>query len=305
MLLLGTACDPGVGYRDPCIDGHNFNVTITATCLAAGQEVRECTRCQYTVSTAAAALGHMAAISAEPATCETAGNTGIGTCLHCEASITGSVIPALGHDHFESLVCKNTGCNHRYYLGQEGPGGGFIFYVADGIDGRNPFRLYMNAADNTGILAHYLEAAPSDMSGTLRWASRDGDAIPNLSQNSSDVTDWAIGRGRMNTAIIIAHGNANSYTTPAASACVAPYNAGGSITDWFLPNKDELAQLRIFHVAANAGDYPGLNTGLTNNEYFSSSQYSHASGWRQDFSDGGQNYSSKINARNVRAIRAF
>jgi len=71
-----------------------------------------------------------------------------------------------------------------------------------------------------------------------------------------------------------------------------PYNAGGSITDWFLPNKEELAQLRIFHVAAN-------------NEYFSSSQYSHASGWRQDFSNGQRNYSSKINARRVRAIRTF
>ena len=44
ILLLCTSCDTGSSIEvDPCIDGHNFSVTITASCTEAGQEVHECT----------------------------------------------------------------------------------------------------------------------------------------------------------------------------------------------------------------------------------------------------------------------
>ena len=160
-----------------------------------------------------------------------------------------------------ALACKN--CGHTYKLGDTGPGGGIIFFVADGVGTMIPgyewsgsdwvpmdsvtkplgFYLY------TGInqkkkLAHYLEAAPVNITSFLAWASADH-LIPNLSQNWTDDTDWAIGRGKKNTAIIITHGIANGYDTPAATACVN-YTVSGFTRykgDWFLPSKDELNQL--------------------------------------------------------------
>ena len=215
---------------------------------------------------------------------------------------------ASGHDHLESLICRRAGCNHQYALGDRGPGGGFIFYVADSISGRTPFRLYLDADDNTGIIAHYLEAAPSDIGGR-EWAGRTGDLIPGLSQSSGDQTDWAIGRGRKNTAIIIAYGqnptnppssNTTPFTTPAASDCVATYNAGGSRTDWFLPSKNELDLLELNKAYVGNVGSPGVIS-----YYWSSSQYNSDLVWYQNLSNGGQSDWYKWAPYLVRAIRAF
>lgn len=176
-----------------------------------------------------------------------------------------------------------------YNLGDTGPGGGKIFYKAD-----TGFIFFQNATDAVGLTAYYLEAAPADMATTLLWAS-DIQPIPNLSLSYTDDTDWAIGRGKKNTEIIIAHGinHGIPYTTPAASACVG-YD-GGSKTDWFLPSKDELSELY-------------KNKGLLeipNNNYFSSSQESTTSAWGREFSSTWQGTFSKNGLRDVRAIRAF
>jgi len=67
------------------------------------------------------------------------------------------ISPALGHDHFESLTCNRDGCNHQYALGDTGPAGGIIFYIAQA-----GFMLYQGTNDtlvlDTSITAHYLEA---------------------------------------------------------------------------------------------------------------------------------------------------
>jgi hypothetical protein len=148
-----------------------------------------------------------------------------------------------------------------------------------------------------GYTAFYLEAAPANMATDLAWASNVNDFIPGLSQNQTDQTDWAIGRGRMNTAIIIAHGIVQSYippATPAASACAE--HATGGKTDWFLPSKDELATLEEI-----SGQYGIPNSG----DFWSSSQLMSNFVWDQNFNSGIQGTSDKSNTYSVRAVRAF
>ena len=71
-------------------------------------------------------------------------------------------------------------------IGDTGPGGGKIFYIADGDEGRPlGFTLYMDAGDTIGQKVYYLEAAPTDINTNLAWASSGfvGTSIGNTSQN--------------------------------------------------------------------------------------------------------------------------
>jgi hypothetical protein len=168
-----------------------------------------------------------------------------------------------------------------YALGDTGPGGGKIFYVSE---------AGFTMTDNNQV-CHYLEAAPSDMSTTLLWATSSYE-LTNISG-----TGTAIGTGRKNTALILATDSA----APAALAC-KDLTTGGK-NDWFLPSKDELNALHT-----NRSRVENLST----NYYWSSSQSSYSSqlgheyAWHQLFSDGYQgNEGGKYTNGSVRAVRAF
>jgi hypothetical protein len=144
------------------------------------------------------------------------------------------------------LVFVLTGCptpadsaywTPQYALGDTGPGSGQIFYI----------NLEGFTCDSDGSTCHYLEVAPSD-SGALTWITPGYDS-PIVDQIMIKIWDVmgmesyeekAIGMGRKNTQIILAH----DATAPAALAC-ANLTAGGK-SDWFLPSMDELNQLRIY-----------------------------------------------------------
>jgi len=186
-----------------------------------------------------------------------------------------------------------------YEIGDTGPAGGIIFYVDEdgftvqGYAAGSGETEHLNFAEYT---AYYLEAAPENMAYALRWATGSGwsELIPDLSESSSDQTDWAIGRGRMNTAIIIARGINQSYTTPAANACVDLRT--GNKDDWFLPSRNELnafAQIRGQHGIPNTG------------WFWSSSQNYSNFAWYLSFSDGFLDDYSKSNNGSCRAVRAF
>jgi hypothetical protein len=168
-----------------------------------------------------------------------------------------------------------------YNLGDTGPGGGKIFYRLEA-----GFTQYADAADTVGTTAHYLEAAPADISTTLAWVSS-GYTNTNISG-----TETAIGTGRKNTAVILAV-DANA---PAAKAC-KDYSGGGK-ADWFLPSKDEL--IALYTNRASVG-----NMGATGDWSSSQSDYSYSYAWYQNFFSGDQDSSNKSNARTVRAVRAF
>jgi len=187
----------------------------------------------------------------------------------------------------------------NYSIGDPGPGGGIIFYF-------DPAGFTVQGYGNPGdtgyfaaYTAHYLEAAPENSSvNTTVWAS-ENNLIPNLSQTASDEIDWAIGRGRMNTAIIIAHGISQLYTTPAASACrnyraPAPNN---SWDDWFLPSRNELNEL---------AQISGLHGIPDMGQFWSSSQDRINIAWGQRFDNRFHAPDIKnTGAYVVRPVRAF
>ena len=162
---------------------------------------------------------------------------------------------------------RQGGRQQDYNIGDTGPGGGIIFYVS-----AQGFRM----ADN-GEICHYLEAAPAN--GGNPWP------------RNTDIagTGSAIGAGRNNTAIIRRGAGANINT---------PYFENDGMRDWFLPSKDELAQLY-----ANRS-YVG-NMGIS--YYLSSSQSSAGEAWVVNFKSN--NASPEIRGKSAsnffRPIRAF
>jgi len=145
--------------------------------------------------------------------------------------------------------------------------------------------------------AYYLEAAPANMSTTLRWSTLTFEEfVASGSDNSLSIdipgTGIAIGTGRRNTALILAL----DPTAPAALACrgyfVAEYE---SFNDWFLPSSNELNQLYV-----RRADF-----GLSSGWFWSSSQYMVSVARGQGFDNGSQNVDNKGKVEDVRAVRAF
>ena len=222
-------------------------------------------------------------------TCTEDGNT-TRTCTRpgCENEETRTTgFTALGHDHLSSLICKRDGCDHQYVLGDPGPAGGRIIYIA-------PAGFTMTDDDST---AYYLEAAPANMSTTLRWSTLTHEEIVAAFGDPSILTDipgteTAIGTGRKNTSLILAL----DLTAPAALACKNYFVTGyNSFNDWFLPSRDELNQLYV-----RRADF-GLSSGM----FWSSSQVDLGYAWYQAFDDGYQNEYNNAMETNVRAVRAF
>lgn len=167
-------------------------------------------------------------------------------------------------------------------IGNPGPGGGTIFYVS--VAG---FTM-----TDTGETCHYLEVAPNDMPTTLSWQS---------AQNNISDTEDGIGTGRKNTALIHVH----TDSTPAASACIAPYNAGGSKTDWFLPSHGELETLYNCKGTIDIGGTTIDIGGKLGIYYWSSFQLDRDSATGIEYSKGVPVSGPKSIALSVRAIRAF
>ncbi len=159
-----------------------------------------------------------------------------------------------------------------YAIGDTGPSGvGKVFYITDG-----------------GL--HGLEAAPSLWNGgaadpTSTWIT--GGAT-RTTLNGNTLT--GIGTGLANSNAIIAQ---LGHTASAAKLC-RDYTGGGK-TDWFLPSKDELAQLYAERAAVG-----GLSV-----LYWSSSEANADNAWGQYFNSGTQPNLSKSAMPYVRAVRSF
>jgi hypothetical protein len=130
-----------------------------------------------------------------------------------------------------------------------------------------------------------LEAARTDI-GQLAWASAGFINAPIAGTGSG------IGTGRENTRLILA----TDLDAPAALATRGGYNAGGSMTDWFLPSTQEL--ILLWEKRDVVG---GFGTGT----YWSSMQgygnfISHV-----HFNNGGVGSTTMDTIQYVRAIRAF
>ena len=181
-------------------------------------------------------------------------------------------------------------------IGETGPGGGTIFYVAT-----TPFACGPTRATT----CNYLEAAPALWNGGLadpnrRWANITyQDATVNNASSPETATATAIGWGYFNTRAIVNQGNSDTATSAAALADSYSVTVSGVLyEDWFLPSKDELNELYL--QKATVG-------GFTNNNFWSSSErfFVTSNAWYQFFGNGYQNLHLKGNPYYVRPIRAF
>jgi hypothetical protein len=116
-----------------------------------------------------------------------------------------------------------------FQVGETGPGGGTVFYVAS-----SPF---VSTGSDCGTNCRYLEVAPG-VKTAAAWCSDTTTLIG---------TSIAIGTGMANTI------SADVVCTSGAIQQAADFANNGK-TDWFLPSKDELNQLQIEHVAAGVTD---------------------------------------------------
>lgn len=194
-----------------------------------------------------------------------------------------------------------------YTVGQMGPGGGRVFYVAS-----TPF----TCGPTLNLNCTYLEAAPT--SGTNAWTDAtyawSGVTTPAIVTSSS-----AIGSGYKNTLAMITQSN----TALRAGTISQAYRGPNNLTDWYLPSKDELNQMcKWQRGVAWVSDSTVCSGGASNSgpgaagfvavgfgiSYWSSTQDAGSafSAWYQWFDLGNQgDGGGKVNAFNVRPIRAF
>jgi len=158
-------------------------------------------------------------------------------------------------------------------LGDTGPGGGKVFYVASSN--------FTSTGSVCGTACKYLEAAPTDQVSSA-WCSNTSSFL--------GVAATGIGSGMSNTT------TADSTCTSGAIQVAADYT-NNSKTDWHLPSLNELNEL--YKQRTNIGGFSARN-------YWSSTDVNSPNiGWTQDFNTSTQVLTNKWDAGGVRPVRAF
>jgi hypothetical protein len=168
-------------------------------------------------------------------------------------------------------------------VGDIGPGGGKVFYVhASGT---------FACGATLSSTCRYLEAAPTTGTNSwtdarYRWSGNEVDFIGSTAQGV------AVGTGYKNTEAIVTQ----SSTANMAGTIARAYRGPNNLSDWYLPSKNELNELRLERVRVGgfSGDY-----------YWSSSEFDVDDAWYQHFSSGNQYDSTKYFTGYVRPVRAF
>jgi hypothetical protein len=102
----------------------------------------------------------------------------------------------------------------------------------------------------------------------------------------------AIGTGYKNTVAM----ETQSSSIGRAGTITRAYRGPNNLLDWYLPSKDELAQLYAQRTTVG-----GFSTGY----YWSSSELDATTAWFQRFSSGAQGNAGKDYTYYVRPVRAF
>ena len=221
-------------------------------------------------------------------------STNVSTPKTRSTSSTSSIsIPRTSNFSTSSTSKTTTTYGKTYNIGDDGPGGGIIFYYSEvGFDVYEP--------DGSVKKCHYLEVSKFDL-GEISWCTQEysNTSCCNIASTLTDV-----GAGRINTFKIIKSTHKVGTITKencAALACHSYSTATTKAGDWFLPSKDELNLLY-----KNLGKRVLLSNTTNDNDYWSSSQYDNNHAWDQSFSSGYQSYYfNKYSSNSVRAVRAF
>lgn len=207
------------------------------------------------------------------------------------AGTTNTVSPVTTTTTPVAAACASGG---TCAIGEIGPGGGKVFYVAPSS--------FASPGSACGSACRYLEAAPRGWYLSATPAGQTDCLFPGTStddpkcvwsSNTSDAigsTGVAIGTGYANTSAMITQ---SGFAGKAGT--VARAFRGGGKTDWYLPSKNELNEMAIQQ----------LTVGFTSDQYWSSSEGDASNAWNQYVNDGfGRNYGKGF-AYGVRPIRAY
>jgi hypothetical protein len=193
-----------------------------------------------------------------------------------------------------TLGCADGG---ECIVGDTGPGGGTIFYVAS--------TTFTSDGSDCAGNCMYLEVAPAPSGGdpSIAWSTG---ANQTASVTGADGT--AIGTGRRNTLDI----RSQAGNVAASSAAVHAYEfTTDGASDWYLPSRSELNELCKYARNQTTGNTSvacassgSLRAGFTSDWYWASSESDAGQGRTQSFTDGSQGDANKADLRRVRAIRA-
>jgi hypothetical protein len=200
------------------------------------------------------------------------------------------VVPPMSDPQLTGSTCTDLG---PCAVGDIGPAGGVVFYVAD----------------TPQAWGRYLEAAPSssEVSG-LPWKKMSVDDrrrpiyrnTPTLSARLARVKSKEIGMGMANTKAIVATYRKGNYAARYAHDLVV-----NGYDDWFLPSADELdVMYNVLQTSRHKMD------SFEQRFYWSSSEYDFNNAWTQSMR-AGQQFDREKWLRSpkdslwVRAIRAF
>lgn len=184
----------------------------------------------------------------------------------------------------------STTTQSTYAIGDFGPSCvGKVFYITDGG-------------------THGLEAGPpgwydpysTEADPSFVWISGNPDSSGNQQTQTTlnGTTSTAIGKGQDNsTAIITQSENPDTPSSNSAAQYCENYSGGG-LSKWYLPSKDELAQLYAQKDVTRWG-------GFIEDYYWSSSEYDTWDAWSQSFADGTQAGTLKSYVLYIRPIRTF
>lgn len=150
-------------------------------------------------------------------------------------------------------------------VGDVGPGGGKVFYVAAGGFTCGPLR---NAT------CRYMEIAPTNWNNgsdpQRPWAQ----STPVDYTSTSLILSASLGYGAQNTKAIIDQGNTSTTTSAAAlAASYSPTVNGSTVNDWFLPSENEWAQVwtqrtAIGFTASGSNYWSSTSLSNLNGRYF-------------------------------------
>jgi hypothetical protein len=192
-------------------------------------------------------------------------------------------------------------------VGDAGPGGSKVFYVAPTI--------FTSTGSACGTACKYLEVAPIGWITAATPAGQNNNCVTPGTSTADPKCVWsgntttkigttsnAIGAGYANTSAMIAQSNVEGK-----AATVARAFQGGGKTDWYLPSKDELNQMYLqrFLIGGLSTNYWSLNMNDEDNFYWSSSEVARDGASHQYFYNGLQSNSRKDNRIHVRPVRAF
>jgi hypothetical protein len=189
------------------------------------------------------------------------------TSLCLVASLGLAQIPA----HAQAPMSKSCAKGGPCAIGDQGPGGGIVFYVAG----------------TKKSWGRYLEAARPRWAGSARdpripWCNV-ADAV------IAGAAGTRIGAGASNSTALLAACASGAANTARA------YKGGGK-SDWYLPAKDELNALYKKRKVIG---------GLSADSYWSSTDVDAGGASTQYFPNGNQGNGNKASALYVRPIRAF